>query len=107
MDTPKRLTDMIAVQPGAVVSQTLVKNRAGSLTLFAFDAGEGLSEHSTPHEAVIQILEGAARITIAEHAHMATEGEALRLPAGVPHAVSAETPFKMLLIMLKNEDSSA
>ncbi len=106
MDTPKRLTEMIAVQPGAVVSQTLAKNRGGSLTLFAFDAGEGLSEHSTPHEAVIQILDGTAHITIAETAHVATEGEVLRLPAGVPHAVSAETPFKMLLIMLKNEEST-
>lgn len=106
MDTPKRLTEMIAVQPGAVVSQTLVKNRGGSATLFAFDAGEGLSEHSTPHEAVIQILEGAARITIGNQSHVAIEGEALRLPAAVPHAVNAETPFKMLLIMLKNEESA-
>ena len=107
MDTPKRLTEMITVQPGAVVSQTLAKNRGGSLTLFAFDAGEGLSEHSTPHEAVIQILEGAARITIGERAHVATEGQAIRLPVGVPHAVHAETPFKMLLIMLRNEEIDA
>ncbi len=104
MNTPKRLAEMITVQPGAVVSQTLIKNRGGSLTLFAFDAGEGLSEHSTPHEAVIQILEGAARITIGEQPHVATEGEALRLPAAVPHAVHAETAFKMLLIMLKTEE---
>ncbi|MCK5439634.1 MAG: cupin domain-containing protein [Gemmatimonadetes bacterium] len=98
---------MIAVQPGAVVSQTLVKNRGGSVTLFAFDAGEGLSEHSTPHEAVIQILEGTARVTIGEQLHVVIEGQALRLPAGVPHAVHAETPFKMLLIMLKNEEINA
>jgi quercetin dioxygenase-like cupin family protein len=105
VDTPKRLTEMITVQPGAVVSQTLVKNSGGSLTLFAFDAGEGLSEHSTPHEAVVQILHGTAYITIAGTAHVATAGEGLRLPAGVPHAVSAETPLKMLLIMLKNEET--
>lgn len=104
MDTPKRLIEMIAVQPGAVVSQTLLKSRGGSVTLFAFDAGEGLSEHSTPHEAVIQILEGSARVTIGEQGHVASEGQALRLPAGVPHAVNAETPFKMLLIMLRDDE---
>lgn len=107
MDTPKRLTELIAVQPRAVVSQTLLKNRGGSVTLFAFDAGEGLSEHSTPHEAVIQILEGTAQVTIGEQVHVAIEGQALRLPADVPHALHAETPFKMLLIMLRNEETNA
>ncbi len=107
MDTPKRLTEIIAIQPGAVVSQTLLKSHGGSVTLFAFDADEGLSEHSTPHEAMIQILEGTARVTIAEQLHVTSEGQALRLPADVPHALRAETPFKMLLIMLKNDKIDA
>lgn len=99
---PSRLAELVTVQPGAVVSRTLVRTPGGSLTLFAFDGGQGLSEHTTPHEATVVVLDGRARITIAGTAHDVSAGGILHLPAGVPHALDAEEPFKMLLVMLKS-----
>lgn len=93
------LAPLVAVQPGAVVSRTLLKTAGGTLTLFAFAQGQGLSEHSTPHEATVLIVEGTARITIAGKTQTVGEGQILHLPAAVPHALEAPEAFKMLLVM--------
>lgn len=95
---------LIEPQAGAVVSRTVLKQPSGSVTLFAFDAGEGLSEHTTPHEALLYGLDGEAEITIGATGHVVDPGMALHLPAGVPHAVRAVSPFKMMLVMLKRSE---
>ena len=101
--TPNTLVDLLEYQPGSVVSRTLVKKSTGTLTLFAFDAGEGLSEHSTPHDAVVQVLDGTVEITIGGTPHTVRAGEGLLLPADIPHALTAITPFKMLLTMIRED----
>lgn len=93
--------DLVAFQTGSVISRTIVKKAAGTVTAFAFDAGEGLSEHTAPFDALVMDLDGEGEISIAGTPHRLKAGDLLRLPAGVPHAVKAVTPFKMLLIMIK------
>ncbi len=95
------LSSLVAVQPGAIVSRVLVKNKGGNITVFAFDEGQELSEHTTPFEAFVQVLEGEADIRIADRTHRVGMGEALLLPADVPHAVKAPVPFKMMLVMVR------
>jgi quercetin dioxygenase-like cupin family protein len=92
---------LVTYQPGTVVSRTLVRKPAGTVTAFAFDAGEGLSEHTAPFDALVLNLEGEADISIAGASHHLGAGQLLKLPAGQPHAVKATTPFKMLLVMIK------
>ncbi len=94
-------TDLVEFQAGAVVSRTLVKKPTGSVTVFAFAAGEGLSEHTAPYDALVLGLQGEADISISGRAHRVGAGQILKLPAGEPHAVKAATPFKMLLIMVR------
>lgn len=94
---------LLEYQPGAVVSRTLLKKGAGTITLFAFDAGEGLSEHTTPYEAMIVGTDGEAEIQIAGAPFRVGAGQALILPANRPHAVKALAPFKMLLIMIREK----
>ncbi len=101
---PVELIKSIEYQTGAVVSKTLVKTKTGSITLFAFDREQELSEHTTPHHAFLNVLEGEAKITIAGNSHRLQAGQAMELPAGVPHAVEAVDKFKMLLIMLKSSE---
>lgn len=101
LDVPTRLAESIDYQQGAVVSRTLVKNASGSLTLFAFDAGQELSEHTVPHQAVVQVLDGNVEIRIAGTPHALGEGQTILMPAGRPHAVRAISRFKMLLTMLR------
>lgn len=96
------MSGLIEIQTGGVVSRTIVKQKAGTVTVFAFDAGEGLSEHSTPFEALLIAVDGEAEITINSIAHPLRTGEMIRLPASEPHAVKAVTPFKMLLIMIRD-----
>lgn len=103
----QRLKDMLAFQDGAIVSRMLAKNTGGSVTLFAFDASEGLSEHTAPFDALIVGVEGSAEITIGKSLHVVAEGEALLLPAGIPHAVSPLGPFKMLLVMVRGEKAAS
>ena len=100
-DQPVAVTELILVQPGAVVSRTLLNRSGGMVTAFAFDAGEELSVHTTPCEALVQGLEGDADISIVGRPHRIGPGQLLRLPAGQPHAVKAITPFKMLLVMIR------
>ena len=100
--SPSPLAALLAVQPGAVVSRALVKKTVGTVTLFAFDAGEGLSEHSAPHEALVVGVEGEAAVTVSGAEMRVNAGDVLRLPAGAPHALVAKSPFKMLLVMLRD-----
>lgn len=93
--------ELVAFQRGAVVSRTLVKKPTGTVTAFAFDAGESLSEHTAPFDALALNLQGEADITISGTPHRVSAGQLLKLPAGQPHAVKAVTPFKMLLIMIR------
>ncbi len=95
------LSALVQYQPGAVVSRTLLKKEAGNVTAFAFDAGEGLSEHTAPFDALVLMVEGESEISIAGTPHRVTPGHLLRLPAGQPHAVKAVTQFKMILIMIR------
>ncbi len=92
---------LVAYQPGTVVSRTLLRKPAGTVTAFAFDAGEGLSEHTAPFDALALNLDGEAEISIAGRPWRLSTGQLLKLPAGEPHAVKAITPFKMLLVMIK------
>lgn len=102
LDTPAKLGDLVDYQAGSVVSRTLLKSAGGSLTLFAFAEGESLSEHTTPHDAVVLVIDGLARITVGGQVHEVSAGGSLLMPANVPHAVHAATPFKMLLVMLRS-----
>jgi quercetin dioxygenase-like cupin family protein len=97
-----KLSDMVAYQEGSVVSRVVVKNASGSVTVFAFDQGEGLSEHTTPHDALVHVLDGRADITLAGEVHRLEAGDALVMPGGVPHALHAPDRFIMSLVMLKN-----
>ncbi len=98
-----RLGDLLDYQEGSVVSRQIVKNASGSVTLFAFDRGEGLSEHTTPHDALVTVLDGRADITLDAETHHLGSGESVLLPGGRPHAVGAPERFKMTLVMLKRE----
>jgi quercetin dioxygenase-like cupin family protein len=92
---------LVQYQPGAVVSRTLIKRGTGTVTLFAFDAGQGLSEHTAAFDALVQMIEGTAEITIAGKVFRLEGNQAILLPANQPHAVAALTPFKMLLTMIR------
>ncbi len=94
------LNEMIAYQEGAVVSRTLIEKGAGTVTLFAFDAGQGLSEHTAPYDALVQILEGEVRVTVSGKSLVVKQGEMTILPSNKPHALFAVTRFKMLLTMI-------
>lgn len=96
------LITAVDYQKDAIVSQTLLKKDGGTVTLFAFDKGQALSEHTAPFEALIQVLEGHAVVTISAEDHNLAAGEMIRLPANIPHALRAEEKFKMLLVMIKN-----
>ena len=96
------LASTVGIQPGAVVSRTLAKGTAGTLTLFSFDEGQGLSEHSAPFDAFVQVLEGRAELVIGGTSVLAGPGQMVRMPANVPHAVKAPVPFKMLLVMIRS-----
>jgi len=99
----EKLIDLVAYADGAVVSRILTGNSAGNVTLFAFDIEQVLSEHMTPYDALVQVLDGEGEFTIGGVAHRVRAGEIVWMPAGVPHAVRAVTPFKMLLTMIKGE----
>lgn len=96
-----KLEENINYQDGAVVSREILKNASGTITLFAFDKGQGLSEHKTPFEALVYIVDGEAEITIAGKAENLKMGEMIHLPAKKLHSLKATKRFKMLLIMLK------
>lgn len=94
------LSGLVSCQPGAIVSKMLVYKKSGTITLFAYDEGEGLSEHTAPYDAILMVLEGEAEVTIAGNGFALGPGQLIIMPANVPHAVHAKTPFKMLLTMI-------
>ncbi|MDO9541584.1 MAG: cupin domain-containing protein [Kiritimatiellia bacterium] len=96
-------SELVDYSRGAIVSKTLVDRKAGTLTLFAFDRGQGLSEHVAPYDAVVQILDGEALVTIAGKELKAKSGDLVIMPANVPHALKAGRKFKMLLIMIRGK----
>jgi quercetin dioxygenase-like cupin family protein len=95
------LSDLAGYVTGAVVSKTLIDKPVGTITLFAFDTGQGLSEHTAPYDAFVQVLDGHARIRIAEEWLDLKAGDGVIMPANVPHAVQADERFKMLLVMIR------
>lgn len=95
------LSALAEYQAGSVVSRTIVKKPTGTVTAFAFDAGEGLSEHTAAFDALVIGVEGSAEFTVGGVGHRVTAGELLRLPARVPHALKATQRFKMLLVMIR------
>lgn len=99
--TVARLIDLVDYQDDSVVSRQIVSAGTGNVTLFAFDRGQELSEHTTPFDAMVQLLDGEAEITIAGKALRVTAGESVIMPADEPHAVKALTRFKMLLTMIR------
>lgn len=100
---PFQLEQFISYADNSVVSKTLLKKETGNITLFAFDKGQGLSEHTAPFDAVVYILDGQAEITIGGQPNTVSAGEMLIMPANVSHALQAIEQFKMLLIMIKGE----
>ena len=96
-----KAAELVNYQEGAVVSREIVKNASGSVTLFAFDEGESLSEHTTPYDALVQVLEGEAEISVSGQPHAVKEGELILMPGNQPHALRAVKRFKMLLTMLR------
>ena len=96
-----RLSEHVQYADGSIVSRALVQKQVGSLTLFAFDAGQGLNEHMAPYDAYVQILEGEGEFVIGGQVVKAGSGEAVLMPANVPHAVNARHKFKMLLTMIR------
>src|SRR5262245_15260948 len=100
-----RLADLAAYQDGAVVSRQITKADAGNVTLFAFDAGQELSEHTAPFDALVHVIDGEAEVTIAGQPFALRTGDAIVLPAGQPHAVKALSRFKMLLTMIRAREA--
>lgn len=101
MTKVEKLEDMVTYQDGAVVSRTLINKPSGTITLFSFDEGEGLSEHTAPYDAMVYVMNGKVEITIGDESFDLNKGESIIMPADVPHALDAKTKFKMLLIMIK------
>lgn len=94
-------TDSVSYAEGSIVSKVLLRNDKGNVTLFAFDQGEMLSEHTAPFDAIVQVLDGKTEVTIDGKKNILVTGESIIMPANIPHAVSALEKFKMLLIMIK------
>jgi quercetin dioxygenase-like cupin family protein len=94
--------DLVDYQSDAIVSREVLKKKTGSVTLFAFDAGQGLSEHTAPFDALVQVLDGEAEIIIAGKRHRVRAGELILMPANRPHALRAVQRFKMMLIMIRS-----
>jgi quercetin dioxygenase-like cupin family protein len=96
-----QLKDLVSYQDGTVASRMVINKPVGSITIFSFDEGEGLSEHTAPYDAVVTILEGECEVWVAGTTHTMKEGETIIFPANVPHALSALTRFKMSLTMIR------
>jgi quercetin dioxygenase-like cupin family protein len=97
-----QMTDLVDYQDGSVVSREIINRKTGTVTVFAFDQGQGLSEHTAPFDALVYLLDGQAEIIISSKAFRLKEGEMMIMPANHPHALKALEKFKMLLIMIKS-----
>jgi quercetin dioxygenase-like cupin family protein len=100
-DQASALTGLVEIAPGAIVSRVLAKTGGGNVTLFAFDQGQGLSEHTAPFDALVQVVDGSLDLMIGGIEVRVSAGEIVRMPAGVPHGLSAPEPAKMVLTMLR------
>ena len=96
------IKDMVAYQDGSIVSKEIIKKATGTVTIFAFDQDQGLSEHTAPFDALVQIVDGEAEIIISGESHNVKEGEIIIMPAGKPHSLKALKKFKMMLVMVKS-----
>ena len=94
------LTSLVNYQEGQIVSRTLAQNKAVSVTLFAFDAGEEISTHASHGDAMVSVLDGTAQVTIGGNVHTVRAGQSIVMPAGVPHSVEAPEKFKMMLVVV-------
>ena len=95
------LEEMVEYSSGGVISKQVLKNQSGNITLFSFDKGQGLTEHTAPFDAIVQVLDGEAQITIGGNPNIVRKGESIIMPANVSHALQAVEQFKMLLTMIK------
>ena len=100
--TVEWLTDLVNYQEGAVVSREIIRKSTGTVTLFAFDKGQGLSEHTAPFDALLHVFDGGAEVTISGKAYHLEQGQIIILPAGETHALKALSKFKMLLAMIRS-----
>ncbi|MCL2116223.1 MAG: cupin domain-containing protein [Methanobrevibacter sp.] len=98
------ISGLAEYQEGSVVSREIIRKEVGTVTIFAFDKGQGLSEHSAPFDAMVQIVDGEAEITISGNLNIVKEGELIIMPANEPHALAAVKPFKMILTMIRSEN---
>jgi quercetin dioxygenase-like cupin family protein len=96
------MKELVAYQDGSIVSKEIIKKLTGTVTLFAFDQDQGLSEHTAPFDALVTVLDGEAEITIAGEPHHLKEGEMIIMPGGNPHALRAVKRFKMMLVMVRS-----
>jgi quercetin dioxygenase-like cupin family protein len=99
---PLALATLVGYHGDSIVSREVVKKDTGTVTVFAFDAGQGLSEHTAPFDALVQILDGQAEVTVAGKAHAVNAGELIIMPANKPHALQAVQRFKMMLVMIRS-----
>jgi quercetin dioxygenase-like cupin family protein len=95
------MKELVAYQDGSIVSKEIIKKTTGTVTIFAFDRGQGLSEHTAPFDALVTILDGEAEIIISGEPHRLKEGEMIIMPGGKPHALKAPKRFKMMLVMVR------
>ncbi|MEA1887672.1 MAG: cupin domain-containing protein [Bacteroidota bacterium] len=95
------LKESVKYSKGSVVNKIIKKTKAGNLTLFAFDEGQNLSEHTAPYDAMVHVIDGRARVIIDKKEYLLDEGSFIIMPADIPHALEAITEFKMLLVMIK------
>jgi quercetin dioxygenase-like cupin family protein len=98
----RRFADLADYQQGAIVSRTIIDKKTGTVTFFAFDQGQGLSEHTAPFDALVHLLDGEAEITISGKTHRLSAGEMIIMPANEPHALKAQKRFKMILTMIRS-----
>lgn len=100
----ENLVEMVEYQEGSVISRAIIKKKTGTVTLFAFDKGEGLSEHTAPYDALVHVVDGRAQVTLSGEAFELAAGEMIVMPANEPHALQAVERFKMLLTMVKSAE---
>ncbi len=104
---PFNLLEHVDYSGGSVVSRTLIDKKIGNITLFSFDMGQGLSEHTSPYDAVVHVIDGSAEITINKDTSTVRAGEMIIMPSNIPHSLHAAERFKMLLIMIREKSGSA
>ena len=101
LNEPKLIGSLVEYQKDAVVSKTIIKKEKGTITIFAFDKKQGLSEHTAPFDALVQVIDGVVEVIISGKSHITKAGEMIILPAGKPHALKANEQFKMMLVMIR------